>query len=187
MGYPKALLKFHNRTFLNTILDATAALGLQRIVVVGPDSDKILSSHDLHDVLVVQNRDMDAGPIGSIRAAVHEVLPHPVDGLLVWPVDFPHVALETARALIEGFKQGEVQIAVPVCSGKRGHPVIFGRSVFADLLKVPNEEGARGVVRSHPQGVLEVAVDDTAVVDHLNTPEAYQDLLRREDRFRSDD
>jgi len=184
MGFPKALLRFHNRTFLQTILDATEALGVQRVVVVGAVSDNILSDHDLHDVKVVRNEDMDAGPIGSIRASVRAVQGHPVDGLLVWPVDFPHVAVETVRVLIDGFKLSKADIVVPQYEERRGHPVIFGRPVFEELLAVPDEEGARGVVRAHRDRVLQVPVGDSAVVDQLNTPEAYQDLLRREDRFR---
>ena len=185
MGFPKALLRFHNRTFLQTILDATEVLGVQRLVVVGPAADNILCDHDLRHVKVTHNLDMDAGPIGSIRAAVQEVWNHPVDGLLVWPVDFPHVAVETARALIDGFKLGSSSIVVPQYRLRRGHPVIFGRGVFDELLAVPNSAGAKGVVRARPERVLQIPVDDPAVVDHLNTPDAYQDLLRREDRFRS--
>ena len=184
MGFPKALLRFHNRTFLQTILDASEALGVQRLVVVGAARDNILSDHDLHDVKVVYNEEIEAGPIGSIRASVREVLVHPVDGLLVWPVDFPHVAVETARALIDGFKLGKADVVVPQYQGRRGHPVIFGRPVFDELLAIPNEEGARGVVRAQPERVLQVPVGDSAVVDQLNTPEAYRELLRREDRFR---
>lgn len=184
MGFPKALLKFHDRTFLATILDATEALGVQRMVVVGAEADKILSIHDLRDVQVLHNEAMEAGPIGSIRASVRAVLDHPVDGLLVWPVDFPHVAVETARVLIDGFKQGTAAIVVPEFGGRRGHPVVFGRSVFEELLAAPDTEGAKAVVRADPGRVLQIPVDDPAVVDRLNTPGAYQDLLRREDHFR---
>ena len=54
MGCPKALLEYRGRTFLQSILDATEAAGIQRrIVVLGPDSDKILEKHDLRDVTVV--------------------------------------------------------------------------------------------------------------------------------------
>jgi CTP:molybdopterin cytidylyltransferase MocA len=187
MGFPKALLEFHGRTFLETILDATAALGVQRLVVLGPGSDNILSENDLSDVRVLYNDDMDAGPIGSIRASVKEVLEHPVDGLLIWPVDFPHVAIETARVLIDAFKLGTGDIVVPCYQQRRGHPVIFGRPVFGELLAVPNAEGARGVVRAKQDRVLNIAVSDPAVVDQLNTPGAYQDLLLREERFRIGD
>jgi molybdenum cofactor cytidylyltransferase len=184
MGFPKALLKFHGRTFLATILDATEALGVHRLVVVGAEADKILSIHDLRDVQVLYNEEMAAGPIGSIRAAVRAVEAHPVDGLLVWPVDFPHVAVDTARTLIDAFKLGTSAIVVPEYEGRRGHPVVFGRAVFGELLDAPDAQGAKVVVRADPSRVLQVPVDDPAVIDRLNTPGAYQDLLRREDHVR---
>ncbi len=182
MGYPKALLEFRGRTFLESILDASAALGIQRrIVVLGPSGDKILKNHDLHDVTVVWTQEFEAGPIGSIRSAIREIQPHPVDGLLVWPVDMPHVAIATVETLLDGFRAGRSAIAVPTFEGKGGHPVIFGRTTFEELLDTPDGDGAKAVVRADPGRVLKVEVDDPAVVQDLNTPSEYQTMKRRED------
>ncbi len=183
MGYPKALLEFRGRTFLQSILEASAALRIQRrIVVLGPNGDKILKNHDLHDVTVVWTQEFESGPIGSIRAAIREIQPHPVDGLLVWPVDMPHVTIAAVETLLDGFRAGHSAIAVPAFEGKGGHPVIFGRAVFAELLDTPDGEGAKAVVRADPGRVLKVEVDDPAVVEDLNTPSEYQTLRRREDQ-----
>ncbi len=182
MGYPKALLEFRGRTFLQSILDANAALGIQRqIVVFGPNGDKILKNHDLRAVTVVWTKEFDAGPIGSIRAAIREIQPHPVDGLLVWPVDMPHVTITTVETLLDRFREADCPIAVPTFEGKGGHPVIFGRAVFDELLNTPDGEGAKAVVRADPARVLNVEVDDPAVVEDLNTPSEYKAMRRRGD------
>ncbi len=182
MGYPKALLEFRGRTFLESILEASAAIGIQRrIVVLGPNGDKILQNHDLHDVTVVWTKNFEAGPIGSIQAAIREIEPHPVDGLLVWPVDMPHVAIATIELLLDGFRAGRSAIAVPTFEGKGGHPVVFGRTVFEELLNTPDGEGAKAVVRADPGRVLKVEVDDPAIVEDLNTLSEYKTMRRRED------
>ena len=187
MGFPKALLEYHGRTFLQSILDAALAVGIQRrIVVLGSGADKILQKHDLHDVTVVSTEQFEAGPIGSIRAAVREVQSHPVDGILVWPVDMPHVTIATVETLLDGFRSSEAPIAVPVFEGRSGHPVIFGATVFDELLQAPDAEGARTVVRADPDRVIRVPVDDSAVVEDLNTPREYQTLMRREDESSQD-
>ncbi len=182
MGFPKALLEFRGRTFLAAILDATVALGVQRFLVVGEQADKILSGHDLSGVTVLTNDELEAGPIGSIRAGIRGVINHPVEAILVWPVDFPHVTLGTVQALIDRFRESRLPIVVPEFEGQRGHPALFGRAVFEELLRAPNSEGARAVVRADPGRVAQVPVGDAAVVDRLNTPESYRDLLRREDQ-----
>lgn len=182
MGVPKALLPYRGRTFLQTILDACSALGLrQRLVVLGYDADKILADIDLGDATVLRNPAPESGPIGSIRAGIEAVLNHPVEGVLVWHVDRAHVAIATIEALLDRFRQGGEPIVVPSHQGRRGHPVIFGQAVFADLLAVPDDQGARAVVRSDPSRVAVVPVDDPAVTEDIDTPEAYRELLRRED------
>lgn len=182
MGYPKALLEYRGRTFLQSILDAIEAAGIQRrIVVLGPNADKILEKHDLRDVIVAYTKQFEAGPIGSIRAAIHEILSHPVDGLLVWPVDMPHVTIATVETLVDGFRGSAAPIAVPVFQGKGGHPVIFGREVFDELLEASDSDGARAVVRADRGRVVRVPVSDSAVVEDLNTPSEYQRLKQRED------
>ncbi|MCH7684750.1 MAG: nucleotidyltransferase family protein, partial [Gemmatimonadetes bacterium] len=161
MGCPKALLEYRGRTFLQSILDATEAAGIQRrIVVLGPDSDKILEKHDLRDVTVVYTKQFEAGPIGSIRTAIHEILAQPVEGLLVWPVDMPHVTIATVETLVDGFRRSAAPIAVPVFQGRGGHPVIFGREVFDELLEASDSDGARAVVRAERDRVVRVPVSD---------------------------
>jgi molybdenum cofactor cytidylyltransferase len=182
MGAPKALLPYRGRTFLHTILDACRALGLQqRLVVLGYDADNILSDIDLSDATVLTNPAPERGPIGSIRVGIEAVLNHPVESVLVWHVDRPHVAIATVEALLDRVRQGGEPIVVPSYQARRGHPVIFGRAVFEELLAVPDDEGARAVVRADPLRVAVVPVDDPAVIEDIDTPEAYQELLRRED------
>jgi molybdenum cofactor cytidylyltransferase len=112
---------------------------------------------------------------------IEAVLNHPVEGALVWHVDRPHVAIATVEALLDRSRQGGEPIVVPSYQARRGHPVIFGRAVFEELLAVPDDQGARGVVRSDPSRVAVVPVDDPAVTEGIDTPEAYKELLRRED------
>ena len=182
MGAPKALLSYRGRTFLRAILDACDALGLERrLVVLGYDADKILAEMDLSDATVLRNPTPESGPIGSIRAAIGAVLNHPVEGVLVWHVDRPHVAIATIETMLDRFRQGPQPIVVPSYQGRRGHPAVFGRAVFEELLSGPEDQGARAVVRSDPSRVAVVPVDDPAVTEDIDTPEAYKGLLRRED------
>lgn len=181
MGVPKSSLQYHDRTFLATILDSITALGLKPIVVLAEHAANLLEENELQGVTVVCNKEPEAGPLGSIRQAIRSILDHPVEALLVWPVDFPHVEIETVRSLVDGYRRARSPIVVPVCGGRRGHPVLFDRTVFEELLQAPAAEGARAVVRADPTRVLEVPVADSAVLDSLNTPRAYLELLRRED------
>ena len=182
MGRPKATLHLRGETFLETVLDGCAAAGVNRcVVVLGPNMHNILSRKYLGGVAVVRNPSPETGPIGSIRIALEELLNHPVEAVLVWHVDRPHVAVSTIAALIDRFRGGGASIVLPEFEGTRGHPVIFGRAVFEELLQAPDDQGARAVVRADPSRVAVVTVQDPAVTESVNTPEAYEELLRRLD------
>jgi molybdenum cofactor cytidylyltransferase len=179
MGRPKALLEYQGRTFIETIIATVrdAAIG-RAVVAVSPTDDKIIKLLDLRFATVVVNSEpSEAGPIASIRSGVREIVNQTVESLLVWSVDQPHVAVQTIRNLDRSFKFSTAAIAVPVFEGLRGHPVIFGRNVFNELLDTSNVEGARTVVRRDRTRVLEVSVDDPAVLDDIDTPEDYQRLI----------
>jgi molybdenum cofactor cytidylyltransferase len=187
MGYPKALLLYRGRAFLAGIVDACLAAGIEMcVVVLGYYADNIRQSIDLTKSLVVMNDELSAGPIGSIRAGIRALEPHPVDGAVVWPVDRPHVPVAVVAALVDAFRRTGGPIVVPTFQGRRGHPVLFARSTFAELLDAPDDQGARAVVRKDPGRVTEVPVSDSAVLEDLNTPDDYKALLRREDRVRAD-
>jgi len=187
MGFPKALLPYRGRPFLAGIMDACYAAGIEkRVVVLGYYADKIKENVDLADVIVAMSSDLDAGPIGSIRAGLDALAHEPVDAVVVWPADRPHIAVATVESLVDGFRSTHKPIVVPTYEGKRGHPVLFARAVFAELLGAPRDEGARAVVHKDPGRVAEIAVDDAAVLEDFNTPDDYKKLLRREDEVRGD-
>jgi molybdenum cofactor cytidylyltransferase len=180
MGYPKALLRYRGRTFLESILDAAAAAGIEKkLIAIAPDGDKMLENCDLQNASLIRNESPEAGPIGSVRAGVRAVFNHPVEALLVWPVDHPHVSVATVQALVARFYETKGAIVVPAYRGRRGHPVLFSRSVFEELLEAPDSEGARAIVRKDPGRVIEVPVDDGAVLEGIDTPAQYEALLRR--------
>lgn len=179
MGCPKALLKLGDRTFLEAVLHMAAQIGVEEpIVVLGANARKVFSSHDLSAAKVVWTSEISAGPIGSIRRGI-TALNRAVEGVVILHVDRPHVSVGTVLALAETFATGQAQIVIPQFAGRRGHPVIFGRAVFDELLGAPATEGARSVVRADPTRVVVVPVDDPAILEDINTPESYRALLKR--------
>lgn len=182
MGTPKALLDHGGEPFLASVLRAAAAAGIERrVAVLGYDADKILRALPLDRVDVVRSEALEAGPIGSIRAGIAAVANHPVDGVVVWPVDRPRVAVETIRRMVAAFEHTGGPIVVPRFDGRRGHPVIFARALFDELRDAPDTEGARAVVHRDPARVIEVDVDDRAILDDINTPADYRAVVRERD------
>lgn len=84
---------------------------------------------------------------------------------------------ETVRALLRARAAQRAAIAVPVHAGQRGHPVLFGREVFAELAAGPLEAGARAVVGADPARVVEVEVQDFGILTDVDAPAEYARMV----------
>jgi CTP:molybdopterin cytidylyltransferase MocA len=189
MGSPKALLDFRGQPFVVRILEALEALEVKtRVVVVGPDAPRIRPALAGHECLIVENTDVDGGPIASLRAALRALQPVRPSAALVWPVDLPHVRVTTVERLLETYRrvggEGGAPAIVPTFAERRGHPVLWGAALFAELLTsdAATQHGARAVLHAHGAEIAPLAVDDPAVIDDLNTPEDYERLVREINR-----
>ena len=185
MGTPKALLDFRGEPFVVRLLEALEALDLKtRVVVVGPDSLRTRAAISGHSCLVVENPDVEAGPIGSLRRALESLESISPPAALVWPVDLPHVHVSTAERLVEAYRRRHAAITLPTFAGRRGHPVIWDQRLFAELRtsEAATREGARAVLHAHAAEIESVPVDDPAVIDFINTPADYERLIREINR-----
>jgi molybdenum cofactor cytidylyltransferase len=63
--------------------------------------------------------------------------------------------------------------------GRNGHPVVFSRAVFDHLRAADPQVGAKAILRAHAGAIVEVDVEDPAVVGDVDTPEDYRRLLDR--------
>jgi len=185
MGRPKALLDFRGLPFVVRILEALEALDLKhRVVVLGPDAPRVRPFLATHECAIVEHPDLAAGSIGSVRAALAALEPIRPSGILVWPVDLPHVRVATVERLLEAYRLGGGLAVVPTFAERRGQPVIWDQALFAELVTsaAATQHGARAVLVAHEAELMTVPVDDPAVIDDLNTPEDYERLVREVNR-----
>jgi CTP:molybdopterin cytidylyltransferase MocA len=185
MGSPKALLDFLGFPFAVRILQALEALEVKtRVVVLGPDAARIQPSLADHDCMIVENPEPETGPIASLRTALTALRPLQPSAILVWPVDLPHVRVSTVERLLEVHRRNKAPAVLPTFAERRGHPVIWGSALFAELAEDPEAtgQGARAVLHKHERELVSVPVDDPAVIDQINTPEDYERLVREWNR-----
>jgi len=176
MGRPKALLPYREGTFLEHLIEVTRdpRIGVTR-VVLGAGADVIRTVASLDPSVVVLNPDWEQGQLSSIRAGLRSLEGIDVDGIILCPVDHPLVSARLVSDLVERFYLNKKAIVLPTYNTRRGHPVIFSKTLFGELLAAPEEKGARAVVWSHAGDILEAPTDEEGVVLNINDP----DMLRR--------
>ncbi len=174
MGMPKPLLRFRNTTFLEQIIFVLRQARIDRTtVVLGAKAETIARSVDLSGTEVVVNHEYRKGQLSSLVAALRTV-PAEAEAIVLCLVDNPFVTPEIVDKVIGVFRETNGPIVIPLHNGRRGHPALFARSVFDELIHAPATEGARHVVHVNPERVIEVEVPDDAVVVRIDTPEQYR-------------
>ena len=174
MGKPKPLLRFGDKTFLEQIISVIKLSDVDRItVVLGAEAETIKNSVDLSETRVVVNKDYLKGQLSSLIAAIKDT-PEETEAVLLCLVDAPFVSKEVVNKIVSKFGETNNPIIVPVFNGKRGHPTLFSKSLFNELLNAPQDQGARYVLYSNEEKVLEVEISESGFLISIDTPDEYK-------------
>ena len=171
MGRPKALLPYREGTFLGHLIEVTrdSRIGVTR-VVLGAGAEAIRTITKLDPSAVVLNPEWEKGQLSSICAGLQSLEGIEIDGIVLCPVDHPLVSARLVGELVHRFYEGKKAIVLPTFNGRRGHPVIFSKMLFGELLAAPEDKGARAVVWANAGSILEVPTEEEGVILNINDP-----------------
>jgi molybdenum cofactor cytidylyltransferase len=188
MGRPKALLASgtNGQTFVSRLVQTLRAGGVDDVLVIGRAGDAALDAEVTRcDTRLVENPDPDRGQLSSLLVGLNVADRPGVRGILVIPVDIPLVQPSTIARVRNAFLDGDAPIVRAVHAGRHGHPVVFGRRVFDALRRADPGVGAKAVLRAHADAILDVDVDDPAVLCDVDTPDDYRRMFPQQKEERS--
>ncbi|MXZ34991.1 MAG: nucleotidyltransferase family protein [Acidobacteria bacterium] len=175
MGRPKALLPIFGTTFLEHIVHQVRASRLVEVkIVLGHRPEAILDRLPHLEPVTVINSRYREGQLSSLQTGIRALDPETCDGLMMFLVDHPLVDSTLIDAMLDCFSQGGHPIVIPSFQRRRGHPVLFARELFPELLAASPEEGAVAVVRQHRRRIYHLEWNSDEILIDVDTPEAYQ-------------
>jgi molybdenum cofactor cytidylyltransferase len=180
MGRPKALLPCGagGETFVARLIASLRTGGADDVLVIGRTGDAGLATEVMRcTARFIENVDADRGQLSSLLTGLNAADRPGVHGVLVTPVDIPLVQPATVSAVISTFVRVNALIARAAYRGRHGHPVVFGRGIFDELRRADPAEGARAVLHAHAGQIVNVDVDDEAILRDVDTLEDYQQLF----------
>lgn len=128
------------------------------IVVVGNESGAVRAALGETDARVVENPDWAQGLATSLRCGIAAV-PADVAAAIVSLGDQPGLDAIVARSLIARWRATQLPIVSARYRGVRGHPVLFDRSVFAEIATLRGDAGAKPLIERSPDRVAYVDID----------------------------
>ncbi|MDQ3965946.1 MAG: nucleotidyltransferase family protein [Actinomycetota bacterium] len=176
-GGGKLLASFRGRPLIEATLSELRESPVDEIiVVVGAEGERLRRMCSSYGVRLVENPNWAEGISTSVRAGLQACGPE-ARAAVVALADQPLVGAAAVERLVGAFEEG-AEIAVATYGGKPRNPVLFSRKVWPLLEReLSGDEGARVVLKRHPELVTEVPCDDIADPADVDTVE---DLRRLE-------
>jgi molybdenum cofactor cytidylyltransferase len=181
MGHQKLLIEVQGRPIIQWVLKAALMSMLDSVVVVlGFEAERVQMaiSGELGEfpgrIQVIINSNYEEGMAESIKAGLLAVqMDYPSVMFILG--DQPLVSTPLIDALLSRFWSSNKEICAPVFRGRRGHPVVFGRSLYPEILKLRGDVGARSLIGSHHDEFLPLEVEDGDCLFDVDTE---NDLMR---------
>ena len=174
MGELKALLPIGGVSLLRRIAGVLLAAGASpTVLVTGYRADELQrETTDLGLVFLRNERYAETEMFDSARIGF-SYLEGKCDRVLFTPVDVPLFAPGTVKRLLAT----DVPLAVPVCGGKRGHPILLSAALLPALIRDSGEDGLKGALRRAGAPAHRVEVPDEGILYDADTPADYRALL----------
>jgi CTP:molybdopterin cytidylyltransferase MocA len=181
-GGGKLLARYRGRPLIEASLANLAEAPIEETVaVVGDDAQRLRAVCEPYGVRVVENPDWRQGQSTSVRAGLLALGPE-VRAAVVLLADQPLVGPGAVGRLVAAFEEG-AEVAVATYGGRRRNPVLFSRAVWPLLeAELSGDEGARAVLRRHPDLVTEVPCDGVGDPVDVDTAEDLRSLERMRER-----
>jgi molybdenum cofactor cytidylyltransferase len=168
LGRPKQLLNLGGRPLLRHVLDASVASTLDEIVVVlGHAADQIAEAIGSADrVRIVLNPGHEAGQSTSLVTGLR-ACERRSEAAVILLGDQPGIRTEAIEAVITAWHETGSPVIQASYGGRPGHPALVARAVWATLEAATGDEGARGIIASHPEwrSLIEVGGEPPEDVD----------------------
>ncbi|EPZ52906.1 NTP transferase domain-containing protein [Alicyclobacillus acidoterrestris] len=178
MGYPKQLLLSSNGMPLVRCVAETALASVADtvFVVVPPKGSGVEAALEGLPVRTLENPLAHEGLSTSLHVAVREMVRVNADAIVILLGDQPGISLDSIDGVIDAFvRHGKRFVQVKYRDGY-GHPVLFSRALFPELMNCKGDEGGRQVVARHREERFAVPMETVSPPD-IDTPEDYQRFL----------
>jgi len=176
MGKNKLLLEVAGRTVLDRLLDALDGSSVDEVfVVLGHRPEELAPIVGAHRAEAVMNPDYEEGMTSSFRAGLRRVT---ADGAFLILGDQLGLRTELLALMADEMENdADALIVSPVHEGKGGHPVLFRRALFAEILGLGPDETMRDVVQRHEDAHVSMEGDIWCILD-MDTPAEFERIRR---------
>jgi molybdenum cofactor cytidylyltransferase len=175
IGQNKQLLRLNGKTLLESILDALSEAGInEQVIVLGNEMAEVIEAirPKLGKIKIALNVAPERGMASSVQTGI--IVLSNVDAIFIVLGYQPILDSSLLRKMIKILGgNSETLIVSPIHNEKEGHPLLFRKSLFGELMSLRDNQSIRDVVHAHADKVINVEAPQWSIMD-IDTPEDYK-------------
>ena len=174
MGEFKPMLSIGSISVAQRVVATLSQAGVSKIVMVTGYNATILERHLAgNGIIFLRNEQYETTQMfDSVKIGLR-YLQDKCDRVLFTPVDVPLFTAKTVKAILDS----GAPLAVPMCEGKQGHPILISNEVIPEILNDCGEMGLKGAMDRCSVPLLRIDVEDPGTIHDADTPEDYSALV----------
>ncbi len=147
LGQPKQLVSYQGKSLLVHAIEAAKEVaGGAVVVVTGAHEELIRAAIATYDVHIIHNPLWQQGMASSIAAGVNS-LPSGTHQAIIMLCDQPFADAALLKELIGQQRLNDSKLVACTYGGSIGVPALFDQSLFAQLLELKGQEGAKKIIQ----------------------------------------
>lgn len=153
LGKPKQLLLYQGKTLLQHGIQEAAATGAKPIIaVLGANADFLIKETANQSIEVILNKDWSEGMASSIRCGIKhlQAMEPEVDAAIIMVCDQPYVTTKLLEDLVKKYQETRKPIIASSYENNQGTPALFDKTIFAALLELKGDVGAKRIMKANP-------------------------------------
>ena len=170
-GTDKLVQKVDNKPLLGNIASKALATGQPVYVALPMANHARLTALAGLPVIQFEVERAEFGMAESMAVGVG-MMPNSIDSVMVVLADMPDLTTADFRTMLDAYSENPDRVCRAANNdGTPGHPVIFPRRMFAELMQLKGDHGARALLTD--EKVVPVSLPDSHATVDLDTPEEW--------------
>lgn len=176
----KLLLPIHGRPMIRHMVDLYSQVTPRPVLVVtGHEADQTEAALEGSSAVTVINPDYSQGQQTSAACGLRAA--EDCELILIGLGDQPLLTTANLRALLAAHASADpARISIPIHDQKRGNPIVVPARLRPRLLADPKSPGCKRFTQANPGQVQFHALSAPGFYADIDTPEAYDALMRRD-------
>jgi molybdenum cofactor cytidylyltransferase len=177
MGGSKLLLPIGGESMIRRVARVALAATANTAVVHRRDDQALPVALTGLPLQLVAHADASAGLSASLRAGIAFASDRQAEAAVIVLGDMPGLDADVLRRVQAAYRTTGCRIVQAHYTDRPGHPVLFDRALFPELLELTGDRGAKPIVERHAGDVCRVAVQAPQPAD-LDTPAEYERYIQ---------